>query len=395
MPLVRSAKEEDEQVMSPATPTLVERIKTMSRRPKNLGQTPAGAVSLAMGEPDGDTAPAVVEAAVSALHRGRTHYAPLTGSNELREALASFVTDGTGRPTSPAEVVLTHGAAAGIAATMLALVRPGERVLIPEPTYSLYADHLAMAGAEVVWVANLSDGSVDFAALERLAATARMIVVCNPSNPTGQILTAAQLARLARIVAPHPDLLLVSDEAYGEIVFDGLAHASALGLPGIGDRLVMLGTFSKAYAMTGWRLGYVVAPEALADQINLVHRTINGALNTFVQDAAIEALKTPAAELDALREQYQRRRDIVVAELAGLPKVTVNTPTGAFYAFPRIDSDLSSAELVDAFAAGGVLVRSGAEFGPSGEKHVRISFATDEATLAEGMRRFAAVAATL
>lgn len=381
--------------MTSVEPTLVERIKLTSRRPKNLGQSPQGAISLAMGEPDGDTPAAVVEAAVASLHAGRTHYAPLTGSNELRAAIAAFVAEGTGRPTSSEEVVITHGAAAGIAATMLALVQPGDRVLMPEPTYSLYADHLAMVGAEVVWVPNLDDGSVDFARIEELAGDARMVVICNPSNPTGLILTADQMATLAGIVARHPGLLLVSDEAYSEIVFDDLPYASALSLPEVRDQVIMLGTFSKAYAMTGWRLGYVIAPPAFADPINLVHRTINGSINTFVQDAAIEALKTPASELAALRDAYQRRRDIVVAELAGVAKVTVNRPTGAFYAFPRIDSPLTSQELVDAFAAGGVLVRSGAEFGPSGEGHVRISFATDDASLAEGLRRFAAVVADL
>lgn len=381
--------------MSSVEPTLVERIKLTSRRPKNLGQSPQGAISLAMGEPDGDTPAAVVEAAIASLHAGRTHYAPLTGSNELRAAIAAFIAEGTGRPTSSDEVVVTHGAAAGIAATMLALVQPGDRVLLPEPTYSLYADHLAMVGAEVVWIPNLEDGSVDFARVEELAGDARMVVICNPSNPTGLILTADQMATLAGIVARHPGLLLVSDEAYSEIVFDDLPYASALSLPEVRDQVIMLGTFSKAYAMTGWRLGYVIAPPVFADPINLVHRTINGSINTFVQDAAIEALKTPASELAALRDAYQRRRDIVVAELAGVAKVTVNRPTGAFYAFPRIDSPLTSQELVDAFAAGGVLVRSGAEFGPSGEGHVRISFATDETSLAEGLRRFAAVVASL
>lgn len=384
---------------SPAHPvgasSLVARITETSRRPKNLGHTPAGAISLAMGEPDGDTAPAIVEAAIRSLRDGRTHYAPLTGSGELRTALADFVTTATGRVTAAPEVVITHGASAGIAATILALVQPGDKVLLPEPTYSLYADHLAMVGAQIVWVPNRADGSIDFGLVDELADDARMVIVCNPSNPTGQVLMADQMKSLAGIVARHPGLLLVSDEAYSEIIFDDLAWASALEFAEIRDQVVLLGTFSKAYAMTGWRLGYAIAPEHLAEPINLVHRTINGAINTFVQDAALVALQTPKAELDALRALYQRRRDIVVDALAAMPKVSINRPTGAFYAFPRIDSKLTSQELVEAFAAGGVLVRSGTEYGPSGEGHVRISFAAGEDALAEGMRRFAAVVATL
>ena len=149
--------------------SLPERITSVSRRPASLGQVPPGAISLAMGEPDGDTSAPVVEAAVRSLRAGRTHYAPLTGSNELREALARWVTSTSGRPTTVAEIVPTHGAAAGLASIMLGLVGPGDRVIVPEPTYSLYADHLAMAGAERIWVPNRADGCLDLDRIESLA----------------------------------------------------------------------------------------------------------------------------------------------------------------------------------------------------------------------------------
>lgn len=371
--------------------SLPERITSVSRRPASLGQVPPGAISLAMGEPDGDTSAPVVEAAVRSLRAGRTHYAPLTGSNELREALARWVTSTSGRPTTVAEIVPTHGAAAGLASIMLGLVGPGDRVIVPEPTYSLYADHLAMAGAERIWVPNRADGCLDLDRIESLAPEARMVVLCNPSNPTGGVLSTAELTRLADIVERNPQLLLVADEAYGDIVYDGVAFESALALERIREQTVVVGTFSKSFAMTGWRLGYIVAVPELAGKISLVHRTINGSLNTFVQDAAIEALKTPPSYFEEMRERYQRRRDLVVAALDDIDRVSVKRPAGAFYAFPRVDSDLSSAELVDAFARGGVLVRAGSEFGPSGEGYVRISFATDEQSLAEGLRRFGEV----
>jgi aspartate aminotransferase len=140
--------------------------------------------------------------------------------------------------------------------------------------------------------------------------------------------------------------------------------------------------------MTGWRIGFICAAAAVAEKINLVHRTINGPLNTFVQDAAVEALRIPDKDLHALSTRFQRRRDLVMRHLDGLDAVSVVRPLGAFYAFPRIDSALPSVELVQRFADGGVLVRAGSEFGPSGEGHVRLSFATDEAALEEGLRRF-------
>ncbi|WP_432974707.1 pyridoxal phosphate-dependent aminotransferase [Dactylosporangium sp. CA-233914] len=370
---------------------VVKRILTASRRPATLGLTPAGAVSLSMGEPDADTAVPIVDAAIEAMRTGRTHYAPLSGEPLLREELAAWFARRTGRPTAAEETVLTHGASAGLAALTLALVNAGDVVLTPEPTYSLYTDHLAMVGAENVWVPNRPDQRLDLDRIAELAPTARVLVLCNPSNPTGQVLTGAELRTIGDILEANPDLILVSDEAYSEIVFDGEAFVSAATLESVRERVVIVGTFSKAFAMTGWRLGYVVAAPDVASSIDLVHRTVNGALNTFVQDAAREALRTPEAVLRAAADSYEHRRDIVMKHLSAISGVSVARPSGAFYAFPRIDAAHTSQELVERFAAGGVIVRAGSEYGPSGEGHVRISFATDEETLIDGLRRFARV----
>lgn len=375
--------------------SLPERITAASRRPSNLGAPPGDAVSLAMGEPDGGSPAAVVAAAKAALDHGRTNYSPLTGTRQLRDAIASWVHTTTGRSTSYEEVVPTHGGAAGLAATILALVQPGDKVLLPEPTYSLYADQLAMANAEVIWVPNRADGSLDLERLAELAPEARMVIVCSPANPTGGVLTPEEMTGLADLLTANPRLLLLSDEAYGDIVFDGQPFTSALTLDSVADQVIMVGTFSKSFAMTGWRVGYAIATRDNADKIGLVHRTFNGALNTFVQDACVEALKTDPEVLAEQTRRYQRRRDMVMAELSRMPGVSVLPPAGAFYAFPKIDSDLTSTELVARFAEGGVLLRAGSEFGPSGEGHVRLSFATDDESLAEGLRRFRAVVDSL
>ncbi|MFJ4208007.1 pyridoxal phosphate-dependent aminotransferase [Paenarthrobacter sp. NPDC089675] len=367
---------------------VAERIAASSRRPATLGAAAPGAISLAMGEPDAGTPKAITDAAVRSLAQGRTRYSPMTGAPALRAALAAKISAETPRPTTAREIVLTHGGSAGLAATMMALVKPGERVLLPEPTYSLYADHAAMVGAEVTWVPARPDGSLDLQALRAEAGTARMIILCNPGNPTGRVYSAADICGIGEILTANPDLLLLSDEAYGSIVFDGLAFTSALSLAGVSSQVVYCSTLSKTYAMTGWRLGYAVADSALADKINLVHRAFNGPLNTFVQDAALTALETPDQELAALTASYQQRRDMVLEALKNVPRIELLSPQGAFYAFPRIDSALASDEMVDRFAEAGVLVRSGSEFGPSGEGHIRISFATDTASLEEGLRRF-------
>lgn len=369
--------------------TAVERIISSSRRPKSLGAGRPGAISLAMGEPDSGTPAAIVEAATNALASGRTRYAPMPGSPELQRAIAKHTFAKYARPTMSEEIVLTHGGSAGLAATMLALVNAGDRILIPEPTYSLYADHAAMIGAEVIWVPNLPDGSLDLNTLQQEAATARMIILCNPGNPTGRVYPDSDLHLLEQLLQDNPGLLLLADEAYADITFDGGIFTSAITLENVRDQVICCSTFSKTYAMTGWRLGHVVAPVELANRINTIHRTINGPLSTFIQDAALTALKIPDADLQATAASYQQRRDVVLDLLSGLPGVEMLPPQGAFYAFPKINSPLSSDEMTARFTEAGVLVRSGSEFGPSGEGHIRISFATDVESLKEGLARFA------
>lgn len=368
------------------------RITHASRRPSSLGSTPVGAVALSMGEPDSGTPAAIVDAAIAALRAGRTRYTNLTGAPELRAAIADKLSGETGRQISTDQIVVTHGGSAGLAASMLALVNPGDKVLIPEPTYSLYADHAAMVGADAVWVANRPDGGLDLERLTIEASTARMIIICNPSNPTGRIYSPADLEGVAKILSSNPGVLLLADEAYSDIIFSGSEFRSAFTLDRVADQVILCSTFSKTYAMTGWRIGYVAAEPQIAARVNLLHRTLNGSINTFVQDAAVVALTTPANELAATARSYEERRDIVVEALKSLPGVTMLAPQGAFYAFVAIDADLTSDEMTARFAKAGVIVRSGSEFGPSGEGHVRLSFATDQVSLREGLTRFATVA---
>ncbi|GHJ42219.1 hypothetical protein Sm713_78280 [Streptomyces sp. TS71-3] len=217
--------------------------------------------------------------------------------------------------------------------------------------------------------------------------------MCNPNDPTGAVLSREELTALAELVATSNAYLLL-DEAYADIVFDGPFH-SGLRLHELTDRVVCCGTFSKTFAMTGWPIGHVVAPAAVAEETNLVHRSLNGAVNTFAQDAALAALPLRRALAADAVVAYRDRRDRVVERLSGLPGVVVEVPRGAFYAFPRIRSGLSAEEMATRLAAGGVLVRSGSEYGPSGEGHVRLSYATSLELLDEGLDRLRAVPPSL
>ncbi len=347
---------------------------------------PPGTVSLAMGEPDFATPEPIVTAAGEALRDGWTRYGDLNGDPELRALIAHSAAQASGEPVSPDQVLVTHGGSAGLAAVFLATLDPGDRVVMPDPTYSLYADQVHLAGGTTVRVPTLPDGHLDLPRMAEAVEGARMLVFCNPVNPTGAVFGAEELAAVAAMVA-GTDTLVMADEAYGEFVYDGRSFTSTLTLPELRPHLVLSQTLSKTYAMTGWRVGYVIAPPALSPAIRAVHRAFNASINAATQRAALTALAAGPRLAAPMLAAYQERRDFVTRRLAGIPGLVCAAPEGAFYAFPRYRAALPSVELARLLLAGGVAVRPGREFGPGGEGHFRISFATDLATLDEGLTR--------
>jgi aspartate/methionine/tyrosine aminotransferase len=369
----------------PAPAARIAELRAGSRRPA-LAPAPPGAVSLAMGEPDFPTPPPVIEAAVAALREGHTHYADQKGLPALRAALAARLPGGGARPWTADDVVVTHGATAALAAVVLATVGPGDRVVIPEPAYSLYADLVVLAGATVDWVPLAPDLHWDLDALAARLPGAAMVIFSNPSNPTGIVHRGEELDALGRLLEAT-STLVVADEAYHRLVYPGHALVSALDVASLRDRTVYVQTFSKTYAMTGWRVGYLAGPPAVVDAAAHVHRTVNGSVNTAVQLAALAALDLPAATLEAMVDAYRVRRELVVAELSGIAGLHLTPPEGAFYGFLRYDLDRPSETVARELAERGVVVRAGAEYGPSGEGHVRISFAASEDDLRTGLAR--------
>ncbi|MBO0704033.1 MAG: pyridoxal phosphate-dependent aminotransferase [Candidatus Dormibacteraeota bacterium] len=362
----------------------VQRVVRQSLRPP-LGPV-HDRISLAAGDPDFETPAHVRDAVGEALDAGYTHYADLEGDPELVAAIAADLSRRTGVTWERPHVLITHGGTGGLAAAILGTVDPGDRVVLPEPTYSLYADLVALAGGEPVFCRLAPDFHLDLDAIEEAASGARLLLLCTPANPTGAVYRRSELEAVAEI-AGRTGLLVLSDEAYDHIVYDGVEFASALDVPGLRDRLLYCQTFSKVLAMTGWRIGYLAGPQPMISAAYRVARTVNGPLNAFVQRAALTAFTTPSERPEQMRQEYQLRRDLVTESLDGVPGVSLRPPEGSFYALVRTDLGMTSQEVVEAAYERDVVIRAGTEFGPSGEGYVRLAFSTRRPELAEALSR--------
>jgi len=363
---------------------MVQELAGRSRRPAT--RPGPELISLAVGDPDFATPEHISQALGEAVAAGATHYAQLQGDPELRTALADQIAEVANRSYGTDQVLITHGGSAGLAATILATLDPGTRVVVPEPTYSLYADLAWMAGAEVTFVRHGLDMHLDLDEIAAAAPRARMVVICNPCNPTGAVYTRDELEELAGI-ADENDLLVLSDEAYDHIVFDGVQFTSALEIEALAERLVYVQTFSKTYAMTGWRIGYVAGPRAVVEAATRIHRAFNGPVSSAIQRAALVAVTEPTDWPARMCREYQARRDIVSRMVGGVAGLELSEPQGSFYAFIRYPADMSSVDVARKAAEKGVAVRPGSEFGPGGEGYVRVAFSTGRELLIEGMER--------
>jgi aspartate/methionine/tyrosine aminotransferase len=357
-----------------------------SRRP--VSHPSQGLVAaLHKGDPNFDTPHHIKTALTEAIDRGVTHYAAQTqGDPELREALASDLAARVGVPVVTDQVLVTGGANPGVTSSILACVDPGDRVVIPEPTYSLYADVVHMAGAEPVFVGLANDFHLDLEKLAVACAGARMIILCHPCNPTGVVYRLQELKAVADI-AERAGALVLMDEAYDHIVFDGYDFVSSLQIKSLQERLIYCQTLSKTFAMTGWRIGYTFAPVDIAAHIALVHVAFAGTVNSAVQKAALVAVTTPTTWPQDRLIEYQSRRDLVLEMLDGIPGLRLRAPEGTFYVFPAYSQPIASVDMARLALDRGVGVRAGIEYGPSGEGHIRIAFSADREQLAIGLER--------
>ena len=361
-----------------------------SERAGQAGPPGPDVIPLQTGDPDFPTPPHIVEALGDAVERGYTHYPHFQGDPDLRAAIADQLSRRSGVTWTSDDVTITNGGSGAIYGAMVGFLDPGDQVLLPQPTFSLYADVAESIGAVVTETPLTEDLHLDLDALGAAAGPrAKMVVLCNPGNPTGTVFRRDELVELARFCVER-DLLLLSDEAYDYLLYDGREHVSGLDLPDLADRLLYVQTFSKTFAMTGWRLGYLAARGGMAKAGMVVHRTAVGTVNAAVQRAGLIALTTPSDWPDRMLAEYAYRRGMLDELLRDAEGASWRPPEGTFYAFVKYTADLPAREMTAFLLKRGVAVRSGTEFGSGGEGHVRLSFATSRENIREGARRLAA-----
>ena len=349
---------------------------------------------LEIGQPDFPTLPNVSQAGVEAIQSGQTRYTSPGGTPALRAAIAETVSEQIGLDVGPECVVVGPGAKPGLFFPTLALVNPGDEVLYPDPGFPTYAAMIRVAGGVPVPVPLREENqfSFDLQAFDaHISDKTRMIVLNSPANPTGGVIPLADLKHIAEKAREH-NAWVMSDEIYARLAYDGLQVPRIGALPGMLERTIIVDGFSKTYAMTGWRLGYMVMPAALAERVELLLTHSIGCTAAFTQVAGVEALSGPQEKVAENVAEYQRRRDYFVAGLNAIPGVSCQVPQGAFYVFPNVKSfGLTSKEIASRLIdEAGVAVLAGTDFGAGGEGYLRMCYATSMDVLRESLKKMTA-----
>jgi aspartate aminotransferase len=348
-------------------------------------------VHLEIGEPDFDTPANVVEAGIDALRKGWTHYGPSAGLPELRQALAEYVGRTRGVKVSSDEVVVVPGGKPIIFFTILALIDEGDEVIYPNPGFPIYESMIHYVGGRAmpIQLREERDFSLDLNELASLINDrTRLIILNSPQNPTGGVLERPDIEKIAKLIGDR-NIMILSDEIYSRLLFDGGRHFSIMSVPGMQERTILLDGFSKTYAMTGWRMGYGVMRPDLAAQVTRLMTNSNSCTASFTQVAGIEAIRGDQSSVDHMRDEFQRRRDVFVAGLNKIKGFSCRMPKGAFYVFPNITkTGWKSKPLADALLEqAGVAALSGTAFGEFGEGYLRFSVANSLENLQQALDR--------
>ncbi len=348
-------------------------------------------IHLEIGEPGYQPPKHVLDATKRAVEEGKTKYTPASGIYELREAIAERVSSSRGVEVGPENVVVTVGAKMAIFAALMAFIDPGDEVIIPMPAYPSYESVTRFVGGVVKPVVlkeerKFSPDVSDI--LEKVTDKTKAIVINTPSNPTGGIYRREDLEEIVNLALKR-DILIISDEIYEDIIFDGRKHESVLSIAGAEEVTVLVSGFSKTWAMTGYRLGYAVAKEEVAQKIAQIQLNAASCPVHFAQVAAVEAIRGPQDEVERMVKDYERKRDVIYEEIQRIEGFTMVKPAGTFYAFPNIrKTGMSSEELADRLLnEAGVALLPGTAFGEPGEGFLRISFAGPMEDIVEGMSR--------
>ena len=345
-------------------------------------------INLGIGQPDFRTPDHIVEAAGKALRDGHHGYTPATGILPLREAVAADIHRRLSVAVSPERIIVVPGGKVTMFAAILMFGEPGADILYPDPGFPIYRSMIEFTGARPVPIPIREENGFAFSAEETLALITpktRLMILNSPANPTGGVTPKAEVDALVAGLAKWPDVAILSDEIYGQMTYDGLPHVSLLSYPEIRDRVILLDGWSKTYAMTGWRLGWSLWPEALYNNVRKLAVNAWSCVNAPAQFAGVAALTGPQDSVKAMVAEFDTRRRIVVEELNKLPGFSCIMPKGAFYAFPNISkTGFKAKKLATALLEEeGVATIGGPDFGILGEGYLRVSYANS----AENIRR--------
>jgi len=356
-------------------------------------------ISLGIGEPDFSPPPHVLEAAKQALDEGKTHYTPTTGIPELLEALAKKAKKDYGLSYDPdTEILITVGGTHAIFLALQALINPGDEVLIPDPGFVCYEPGVYMAGGIPVSTPLLEkDGFTidENAVISHITRKSRMIIINSPNNPTGSVLSHTDLSNLAKVIKER-DMLVISDEVYERITYDDVRHYCLAGFPGMRERTIVVGSFSKTYAMTGFRVGYAYGPRSLIAPMMVAHQFSVACVDGPAQYAALAALTGPQDFVKKMVAEFDRRRKLVFSCLKEIEGIRCSLPRGAFYVFPNIKDFGTSSEKFAEYLMNSarVITVPGSAFGKHGEGYLRLSYATAYKQLEEALNRMEKAAET-
>jgi len=349
-------------------------------------------INLGIGQPDFPTPEHIVEAGRKALADGHHGYTPANGIPSLRAAVAADLFRRHRVEVSPDLVLVVPGGKVTMFFAILMFGEPGVEILYPNPSFPIYESVIRFSGATPVPIPLHESAGFSFSAeevLDKITPRTRLLIINSPANPTGGVVPPHELDRLVAGLERHPQVAVLSDEIYGEILYDGAEHVSLLGYPSIRDRVILLDGWSKTYAMTGWRLGYGVWPKALFGSAERLAINCHSCVNASAQLAGIAALEGPREPVDRMVAAFAERREMIVAALNGLPGFRCARPGGAFYTFPNVagtgfDTRALQAELLE---EAGVATVAGTSFGEFGEGYLRFSYANSREAIGEAIER--------
>lgn len=362
------------------------------RKMFNIAQGMEDVVNLGIGEPDFTTPGHIIEESMLGAKAGATHYTHNAGYIELRKLIAKETEELINQFVDPEnEVIVTIGAMGALSLSMLAVINPGDEIIVQEPLWSNYVSHCLLAGGQPVTVPVYEDDDFNLKAEEierKITARTKAILINSPCNPTGAVMSRENLEDIAELVRKY-DLLVISDEVYDRIVYDGTKHVSIASLPGMKERTVIINSFSKTYAMTGWRVGYAVVPSEIQKPMVKLQESIVACAPSISQKAAITALQSSREQVQEMINSYDRRRKLLVEGLQQVPGFSCKLPKGTFYLFANIKQLGRSSEEVamDLLTKARVVTVPGSGFGQAGEGYLRFSFANSEDNIKKAVER--------